>query len=126
MDNIQALREIVNPVFNTAKSCLQLDAMAGDVDSRRLQALLGFDELGNADARKSLPPEVLARVQQLVPVFSVYTWSRFHGMNRLIESEADSVVVDLPCGYTARGLKMGRLGRSYYGFDLQNRRLPGR
>ena len=29
MDNIQELREIVNPVFNTAKSCIQLVAGAG-------------------------------------------------------------------------------------------------
>ena len=30
MENIQELREIVNPVFNTAKACIQLDAISGD------------------------------------------------------------------------------------------------
>ena len=118
MDNIQELREIVNPVFNTAKSCLNLNAIAGDADSQRLQAFLGFNAFSNDNMRKYVTPEIQAQVQKLVPVFMIYTWSRFHGMNRLIESEADSAVVDLPCGYTARGMKMARMGRSYYGFDL--------
>ena len=32
MDNLQELRELVNPVVNTAKSCLDFDAKNGDPD----------------------------------------------------------------------------------------------
>ena len=45
MDNIQELREIVNPVFNTAKACVQLVAGAGDEDSQKLLEILGFDRI---------------------------------------------------------------------------------
>ena len=30
----------------------------------------------------------------------------------------ERTIVDLPCGYTARGIKMSNSGRNYYGFDL--------
>ena len=51
MDNVQELREIVNPVFNTAKSCIQLDAAAGDADSAQLLGALGFGSI--ADQKES-------------------------------------------------------------------------
>ena len=46
MDNVQELREIVNPVFDTAKSCIQLDAAAGDERfpiSQYMAALLPYE-----------------------------------------------------------------------------------
>lgn len=46
--NNQELWEIVNPVFNTAKSCVQLDAAAGDEDSKQLLEALGFEPFGSA------------------------------------------------------------------------------
>ena len=118
MDNIQELRELVNPVFNTAKSCLQLDAAAGDEDSRQLLGILGFDPFGDEKANKAVPAELAEKVKRLFPVYAVYTESRFQLVNQLINSRPDRVVVDLPCGYTARGIKMSHQGRSYYGFDL--------
>ncbi|MBR3431180.1 MAG: hypothetical protein IKG87_13890 [Clostridia bacterium] len=42
--NNQELWEIVNPVFNTAKSCVQLDAASGDEDSKQLLGALGFEQ----------------------------------------------------------------------------------
>ena len=39
--NTQDLRELVNPVFNTAKACVQLDAAVGDQDAQRLLDALG-------------------------------------------------------------------------------------
>lgn len=44
--NNQELRELVNPVFNTAKSCVQLNAAAGDKDAQRLLDVLGFPPFG--------------------------------------------------------------------------------
>ena len=118
MENIQELREIVNPVFNTAKSCVQLDAISGDPESQQLLAILGIDELERDSARKPVPPELAEQVKKLFPVYTIYTESRFQIVNRLIEAYPGRTVVDLPCGYTARGIKMSRQGRTYYGYDL--------
>ena len=108
----------MNPVFNTAKSCVQLDAISGDEESRQLLAILGFDELKSESSRKSIPPELEEQVKRLFPVYAIYTESRFQVVNRLIEANPGRTVVDLPCGYTARGIKMSKSGRTYYGFDL--------
>ena len=118
MDNIQELREIVNPVFNTAKSCIQLDAAAGDEDSAQLLEALGFGTIADQKESKGVPPELAEKVRRLFPIYTVLTESRFQVVNCLIRSFPDRTVVDLPCGYTARGIKMSRQGRVYYGFDL--------
>ena len=118
MNNIQELREVVNPVFNTAKACLEFDANNGDPDSRLLLDTLGFESMMEQNAKKAVPPEMLAAARRLAPVFSSYVESRFHSVNRLLSSRPDRTIVDLPCGYTARGIKMSRMGRNYYGFDL--------
>ena len=118
MDNVQELREIVNPVFNTAKSCIQLHAVTGDEDSRQLLEALGFGGFADQKDNKRVPSELAEKVKQLFPIYTVLTDSRFQIVNNLIKSFSDRSVVDLPCGYTARGIKMSRQGRAYYGFDL--------
>lgn len=118
MNNIQELRELVNPVFNTAKACLEFDAENGDPDSKLLLDTLGFQSTRTRNAKQILPPEMLDVARRITPVFSTYVESRFHSVNRLIASMQDRTVVDLPCGYTARGIKMSHDGREYYGFDL--------
>ena len=118
MDDIQELREAVNPVFNTAKACLQIDAKIGDEDSQQLLDVLGFGPFGDSKQSAGLPPEILAQVERMTPVFVMYTGTRFYGMNQLIASRPDCAVVDLPSGYTARGIKMAREGRTYLGIDL--------
>ena len=118
MNNIQELRELVNPVFNTAKACLEFDAENGDPDSKLLLDTLGFQSTRTRNAKQILPPEMLDVARRITPVFSTYVESRFHSVNRLIASMQDRTVLDLPCGYTARGIKMSHVGREYYGFDL--------
>ena len=118
MNNIQELREVVNPVFNTAKACLEFDANNGDPDSRLLLNTLGFESMMEQNAKQTVPPEMLAAARRLTPVFSSYVESRFHCVNRLLSSRPDRTIIDLPCGYTARGIKMSHMGRNYYGFDL--------
>ena len=118
MNNIQELREVVNPVFNTAKACLEFDANNGDPDSRLLLNTLGFESMMEQNAKQTVPPEMLAVARRLTPVFSSYVESRFHCVNRLLSSRPDRTIIDLPCGYTARGIKMSHMGRNYYGFDL--------
>ena len=118
MVNLQELRELVNPVVNTAKSCLDFDAKNGDPDSRQLLDILGFTAKNEENAKKVVPPEMMAVARRVTPVFSTYVESRFHGVNRLLLSMPERTIVDLPCGYTARGIKMSHVGRSYFGFDL--------
>ena len=118
MDNVQEIREIVNPVFNTAKSCIQLDAASGDEDSRQLLGALGFGGFADQKDNKRVPAELAEKVKRLFPIYTVLTDSRFQIVNNLIKSFSDRTIVDLPCGYTARGIKMSRQGRVYYGFDL--------
>ncbi len=114
----QELRELVNPVFNTAKSCLQLDAAAGDEDSQRLCEALGFESFGAQMAKKPIPKELHEQVKRMAPAYMILVESRFQAMNRLIENMQDRQIVDLPCGYTARGIRFSRQKRMYFGFDL--------
>jgi hypothetical protein len=60
----QELRELVNPVFNTAKSCVQLDAAAGDEDAQRLLDALGFEPFGAQMSKKPVPKEMIEKVKQ--------------------------------------------------------------
>ena len=114
----QKLRELVNPVFNTAKSCVQIHAAVGDEDAQRLLDALGFEPFGAQVSKKPIPKEMADQVKRLFPAYAVLTESRFQTMNRLIEHREDRQVADLPCGYTSRGIRLFRQGRTYYGFDL--------
>ncbi|MBQ7564586.1 MAG: STAS domain-containing protein [Lachnospiraceae bacterium] len=116
--NEQELREMVNPVFNTAKSCVQLDAASGDEDSRLLLEQLGFGAFGDDTENKAIPAGMVEQIKKLFPAYTILVESRFQAMNRLVESMADRTVVDLPCGYTSRGIRMFRRERTYFGFDL--------
>ena len=118
MSDIQELREAVNPVFNTARSCVQLHAVSGDEDAQRLLDAMGFGSFGAQLKDKPAAPEVAEQVRRLAPVYMVLTEARFKTMNTLIERRGDLNVADLPCGYTSRGVLMHRLGRTYFGLDL--------
>ena len=116
--NNQELRELVNPVFNTAKSCVQLNAAAGDRDAQRLLDALGFPPFGAQMSKKPVPREMLDQIRKLFPAYTILIETRFQAMNRLIEHRANRSIADLPCGYTSRGIRLSRQGRSYYGCDL--------
>lgn len=117
MDN-QELRELVNPVFNTAKACVQLNAAAGDVDAQRLLDALGFPPFGAQMSSRPVPKELHEQVKKLFPAYTILIETRFQAMNRLIEQMQDRQIVDLPCGYTSRGIRLSREGRAYFGCDL--------
>ena len=116
--NEQDLREIVNPVFNTAKSCVQLSAATGDKDAERLVDALGFDPFGSQTTKRAVPQEVREKVKKLFPAYMILIESRFQSVNRLIERRSDREIIDLPCGYTSRGIRLSRQGRTYFGCDL--------
>lgn len=112
--NNQELRELVNPVFNTAKSCVQLNAAAGDKDAQRLLDVLGFPPFGAQMSKKPIPKELQEQVKKLFPAYMILIETRFQAMNRLIEQMRDRQIMDLPCGYTSRGLRLSREGRTYF------------
>ena len=116
----EKLREEVNPVYSTAHSCLQILAALGDQDSDTLRKTLGFSVFG-ADAKErgvNVPPPILEALMKAMPVFNSLPESRFFSSNNFINASGAKQVVDLPCGYTARGIKMAGSGMKYYGLDL--------
>ena len=114
----QELRELVNPVFNTAKSCVQIDAAAGDADAQRLLDALGFEPFGTQTSKAPVPQEMVEKVKRLFPAYMIILETRFQSVNRLVERMEDREIMDLPCGYTSRGIRLSRQGRTYYGCDL--------
>ena len=99
---------------------MQQIAKLGDADSEELRKTLGFSEFG-ADAKEraaSVPPETLNALMRALPVFMATVESRFFSCNNLIISSGVKNVLDLPCGYTARGIKLAKSGINYIGTDL--------
>lgn len=118
--SIEKLREEVNPVYSTAQSCLQITSAIGDEDSEALRKTLGFSVFG-ADTKEraaNIPPQILSALMKALPVFCSLIEARFFSCNKFIEKTGAKQVVDLPCGYTARGIKLSKKGIKYYGFDL--------
>ena len=118
--SIEKLREEVNPVYSTAHSCLQIVAAMGDEDSETLRKTLGFKVFG-ADRKErgvNIPPEVLAALTKAMPVFNSMPEARFFSSNNFIKESGTKQVMDLPCGYTARGVKLAKSGIKYFGMDL--------
>lgn len=116
--NMDMLREEVNPVFLTAQSCLRINANLGDQDAIRLMEILDFEEHHHESAGKSLTPEMMQIVYKLMPGFNSLVEARFNTTNKMIADMGIKQVVDLPCGYTQRGIKLSRSGVKYFGFDL--------
>ena len=118
--NIEKLREEVNPVYNTAQSCLQIVASIGDEDSENLRKKLGFSVFGEDTKEKAanIPPQIINALMAVMPIFNSLPESRFFASNRYIIESGVKNVVDLPCGYTARGIKLAKSGIKFYGFDL--------
>ena len=112
MKETQALREIVNPVFNTAKMTLFQLASAGDEDAKKLVEKLNitFEATQNSVITESSKNQLLWE--------SLFYEIRFRTMNAMIESSGFDVEVDLPCGYTPRAIQFSRNNKKYVGLDL--------
>ena len=119
-NDISQIREEVNPVFNTARSCLQITSSLGDEDSEKLCRILGFSEMSAEQKERisQLPPMLAESLATAMPAFNVAVEARFLGMNNFIRETGAKQVLDLPCGYTARGIKLAGSGVKYFGTDL--------
>ena len=113
---LYSLRHEVNPVFTTAQSCVRVMAELGDEDSRRLVDQLDFDAKKNSSATTD-EVDLLNKIK-IIPGFAETIEARFECSNKLIEDLGYRFVLDIPCGYTSRGLKLARKDIRYYGCDL--------
>ena len=120
MNNTKKLREEVNPVFTTARVCLRINALMGDSDAQKLTKLLGFeDNLPASDTDDEMPQEMKEFVLHTMNRgFSIMVESRFASSSNLILKSGIKNVMDMPCGYTPRGVKFSRSGLRYFGLDL--------
>lgn len=117
--NIGALMEEVNPVYVTAQRCLQIVAGLGDEDAKDLCGVLGFPELEKSIKETDrMPIEIVEAFKIVMPVLNAIPEARFLASTNLIQSVGAKQVVDLPCGYTSRGIKLAKSGIQYFGFDL--------
>lgn len=113
------IREAVNPVFNTARSCVIVNAMLGDEDAKKLTAALGFDMPFLDPNGNNMTPEMHEFAAQMAnPGFNIMIETRFSATNNFILESRPGQVVDLPCGYTPRGIKLADTGIRYFGMDL--------
>ena len=105
------LLEKVNPVFQTAKMTLFQLAANGDADALALAKAMGLTREATQDSANTTasPEQVLGGTVMLE--------SRYRTMARLAEGSGYTPV-DLPCGYTPRGIAFARKGLPYYGLDL--------
>ncbi len=122
--DIAAIQEEVNPVFTTAVSCLQIEAAIGDEEAGMLLKELGFptmaDSMKEIDStnQKHVPREVADLFVKIAPAYQATVEGRFHATNNYIRKMGTKQVMDLPCGYTARGIKFAKTDVDYYGMDL--------
>ena len=109
-DNIiEKLREEVNPVFNTVQSCLRVNAELGDQDAKNMLEKLGISSILPQTKSDGMTPEMMTFVKQkLTPGFNIMVETRFAASTKLILDSGKVQVIDLPCGYTARGIKLSR------------------
>ncbi|MBQ7193241.1 MAG: class I SAM-dependent methyltransferase, partial [Synergistaceae bacterium] len=116
---ITTLRKEVNPVFLTARSCLRISAKNGDANAQKLLDVLKFDTLQtNKGTRLSLSEKYEDIRKQLVLGVSVLIAMRFEATENYLRRSGVRQLMDLPCGYTSRGLRLAEKGFKYYGCDI--------
>ena len=114
---LTTLRREVNPVFLTARSCLRISAKNGDAKAQKLLDVLKFDSL-HTDKEAKFPKEFENIQKQLMLGFSVIIEMRFEATENYFRHSGIHQLMDLPCGYTSRGLRLAGNDFRYYGFDL--------
>ena len=104
--------ERVNPVFNTAKMCLYQLAMIGDKDAIAISEKLGLEK----DETQNGTETAISEDQLKVSLAMMET--RYRTMEAMEKAAGCRTIVDLPCGYTPRGIQLAGSGMNYVGLDL--------
>ena len=104
--------ERVNPVFNTAKMCLYQLAMIGDKDAIAISEKLGLEK----DETQNGTETAISEDQLKISLAMMET--RYRTMEAMEKAAGCRTIVDLPCGYTPRGIQLAGSGMNYVGLDL--------
>ncbi len=113
IDNMErSLLERVNPIFKTAKMALSGLAMSGDTDAVAISEKLGltYKELKDSTSKELADIQVLAN--------AVFLEIRFRTVGAIADGLGCNTIVDLPCGYTPRGIQSACKNQRYIGLDL--------
>ena len=110
MDNILS---IVNPIYSTGKGTASMLAVRGDKDAVELMKQINTEENRQGqESNSSKMPETLANS------FCIGQQARYEIYNALAARFGKTNIVDLPCGYTPRGMSVTSQGKHYFGLDL--------
>ncbi len=104
--------ERVNPVFNTAKMCLYQLAMIGEKDALAISEKLGLEQDRTQNGTET------ASSEEQLKVGLVMMETRYRTMGEMEKAAGCRTIVDLPCGYTPRGIQLAGSGMDYVGLDL--------
>ena len=105
---IKKLHQQVNPAYNSAKGILGHLSAAGIPEAVRLASKIDFSDVKSGDAA----PLEITRCYQ------IGLETRYGIFTDVAMKSGKSVIVDLPCGYSPRGLFFADTGKIYYGLDL--------
>lgn len=108
----RTLQERSNPVFNTAKATVYQLAMSGDTEATALVSAMGMTQ----SATQSSSGYRLPREMLLANTLMMET--RYRTIMAMALDSGCKTEVDLPYGYTPRGIQITREGMHYVGLDL--------
>lgn len=107
-----ALWEMVNPVYKTAKTTLFALADSGNEDAKKLCEKMSLTAKSAMTSVRSGANEKTNLVSDLV------VDTRYSTIGKMALEATAEAVVDIPCGYTPRGIQFARKNQRYIGLDL--------
>ena len=112
MDSNQSILQRVNPISDTGKMTIFQLAGIGDQDfiSITKKLNLTYEKTQGSTSIKPIPEEkILSQIIMEV---------RYRTIEALFEKTGYNTIIDLPCGFTPRGLSISSKGKKYIGLDL--------
>lgn len=112
MKSNQSLLERVNPISNTGKMSFFQLAGIGDQDFLYIIKKLNLTHENTQDSNstKLIPEEKI--ISQLIMEV------RYKTIEAMFGKTGYNTIIDLPCGFTPRGISISRKGKKYIGLDL--------
>lgn len=113
----------INPVYKNEQEYLKHLASAGVSSALKLYETLEFNELLGAPGEVTPDFASLSQDQDISPALienclEIADEARFLMTNEMIRGYEATNIIEIPCGYTPRGLIMANEGYKYIGLDL--------
>ena len=118
MDELERMTEEVNPVYLTARSCLYMCARNGEEDAKKLLDILQRHELREKDVEQHLSQDAMALLEKANSGYTANIEARYYTTENYIKELGITQILDLPCGFSSRGLRLAKEQIDYYGCDL--------